>query len=290
MTIEPGGVTTGTLFSSGGRIDLAFEDATSASWSDDVLTVTLSGGGTLALSLSGGLQGATFDLASDGDFGTVITLGSGVTCFGAGTLILTPLGERPVETLAAGDTAVTLLGGGGAIIWVGTRTVDCARHPEPEAVWPVRVRAGAFGPGAPRRDLFLSPDHAVFVDGVLIPIRHLINGRTIVPEPRDAVTYHHVELERHDVVLAEGLAVESYLDVGDRANFANGGGPIRHQPRFPVRMWWEAEGCAPLVVTGPILTSVRARLLGRAAHLAAEVAQGWAQTTIGRNRRSLSPA
>jgi hypothetical protein len=73
--------------------------------------------------------------------------------------------------------------------------------------------------GAPRRDLFLSPDHAVFVDGALIPVRYLANGATIVQERRDQVSYWHVELDRHAVILAEGLACESYLDTGNRASF-----------------------------------------------------------------------
>ena len=65
------------------------------------------------------------------------------------------------------------------ITWIGHRRVDCARHPDPRRAWPVRVSVGAFGDGLPRRDLWLSPDHAVFVDRVLIPIKHLINGCTI---------------------------------------------------------------------------------------------------------------
>jgi hypothetical protein len=88
-------------------------------------------------------------------------------------------------------------------------------------VWPVRVRAGAFGARRPHRDLVLSPDHAVFVDKVLIPVRYLLNGATIVQEPVDVITYWHVELARHDVLFAEGLPCESYLDTGNRALFGD---------------------------------------------------------------------
>jgi hypothetical protein len=83
----------------------------------------------------------------------------------------------------------------------------------------VRVRAGAFGVGVPNRDLLLSPDHAVYFEGCLIPVRHLINGRTIAQEKVDRVSYYHVELTRHAVLLAEGLACESYLDTGNRGAF-----------------------------------------------------------------------
>jgi hypothetical protein len=74
---------------------------------------------------------------------------------------------------------------------------------------------------------------------------------------RKTVTYYHVELPHHELILAEGLAVESYLDVGDRSNFENGGGAIALFPNF-TSLKWETEGCAPLVVTGPELEAARA--------------------------------
>ena len=82
----------------------------------------------------------------------------------------------------------------------------------------------------PKRDLFLSPDHAVFVDDVLIPIKHLINGCTIVQDTRDAVTYYHVGLAHHDIILAEGLSTESSLDTGDRSKFSNGSEVVAQRP------------------------------------------------------------
>ena len=124
-------------------------------------------------------------------------------------------------------------------------------------VWPVRVAAGAFGPGRPHSELFLSPDHAVYVNDVLIPIRHLINGSTIAQVPMDHVTYYHLELPQHDVVLAQGLPAESFLDLKDGSNYANRPGPVRLYPDFSARMW-EAFGCARLIVTGPELAAARA--------------------------------
>jgi hypothetical protein len=80
------------------------------------------------------------------------------------------------------------------------------------------------------------------------------------------VTYYHVELPRHAVLLAEGLPAESYLDIGDRTNFANGGGPRRLFPDFStvphdVVALWEAKGCAPLTIVGPEVEAVRRLLL-----------------------------
>jgi Hint domain len=109
----------------------------------------------------------------------------------------------------------------------------------------------------------------VFVDGVLIPIRHLVNGTTVAQEQVDEITYWHVELESHDVIMAEGLPCESYLDTGNRGAFENGGAPVQLHPDF-ARWRREASACAPLVVTGPNLEQVRAGLAGRAVALTRE--------------------
>ena len=70
----------------------------------------------------------------------------------------------------------------------------------------MRVARRRLRAGRPRRDLLLSPDHAVFVDGVLIPVRYLLNGATDrAGAGGSGSTYWHVELESHDVLLAEGL-------------------------------------------------------------------------------------
>jgi hypothetical protein len=186
-------------------------------------------------------------------------------CFAAGTRIRTPRGDVPVEALAAGDLAVTVGGGALAIRWIGHRTVDCVRHPKPASVLPVRIAPGAFGPGLPARPLFLSPDHAVLAAGVLIPVKHLVNGTSVVQVAVEAVTYFHIELSEHAVIHAEGLPAESYLDTGDRADFANGGAAMTLHPAWggaarDVTLIHEALGAAPLRVAGPEVDRVRALL------------------------------
>jgi autotransporter-associated beta strand protein len=217
------------------------------------------------LTLANDSIGMGFTLSSDSTGGTNVS----VTCFAAGTLITTVDGAISVEALRVGDLLPTLIREDQApIVWIGRRHVDCSRHPEPQRVWPVRIAAGAFGDGLPQRDLLLSPDHAVFVDNVLIPIKYLVNGSSIVQQRIDRVTYYHVELARHDVLKAEGLPVETYLDAGNRASFDNGGAIVRLHPDFATRAW-EAAACAELVVSGPQLAAVLQRLAGFADRLAA---------------------
>jgi antigen 43 len=247
-----------TTVSSGGAIDvtyLSYTSGGSASVNTSGLLTVSVGGQSYSQQLSGDYAAdAHFLLAKDAGSGTLVT----AQCFRSGTRILTERGELAVEALRIGDLVQTVLGGTAApIIWVGRRDVDCAGHPQPRKVWPVCVSAGAFGPGRPHSDLFLSPDHAVYVDNGLIPVRHLINGSTIMQVPVDRVTYHHIELAEHNVVLAEGLPAESFLDMRDRSNYVNRPGPVRLCPDFTARMW-EAFGCAPLIVTGPELAAARA--------------------------------
>jgi hypothetical protein len=102
-------------------------------------------------------------------------------------------------------------------------------------------------------------------------VKYLINGTSIRQLPRDEVTYYHVELPGHSILLADNLPAESYLDTGDRSNFANSNGPIALYPDFASRVW-EAEGCAPLVVTGPELDAARQWVNALAGVTAASVA------------------
>ncbi len=160
--------------------------------------------GTVEIPVTGaaaaGLMPTAFAMLALGD----------VACFAAGTRIRTATGDVAVEALAVGDRVVTRAGRDVAIAWLGHRRLRCAQHARPVDVWPVHLAEDAFGPGQPQRTLRLSPDHAVFVDGVLVPIRYLVNGATIVQQPCETVEYWHVELGAHDVILAEGLPVESH--------------------------------------------------------------------------------
>jgi uncharacterized protein len=268
--VSSAGSAISTTVALGGIIDVAYlgyvSGGTASLTSNDVLSLTV-GGSRYTQQLAGTYAAdLRFQLAPGNSGGTQVTLEA--PCYRTGTRILTDRGEVAVEMLRVGERLPTVLGGTPApIIWIGRREVDCARHPKPSQVWPVRVAAGAFGPGRPHTDLYLSPDHAVYVEDVLIPVQYLINSSTITQVPVDRVTYHHIELAQHDVLLAEGLPAESFLDMRDATNYANRPGPVRLYPDYSVRMW-EAFGCARLVVTGPEVSTARSMVAGFAAALA----------------------
>ena len=243
--------------------------ATGHSYNGSVLTLTGSGG-PIMLDLPGVTPSAlTFTNTESGDLaiGTVAA-----PCFVAGTRIATARGAVAVEDLRVGDRVRTHGGGTAPVVWLGHRRVACARHPRPADVRPVRIAPHAFGPNRPARPLLLSPDHAVFVRGALIPVRYLLNGASIaqIASARveydrveyDRVEYWHVELPRHAVLLADGLPCESYLDTGNRAAFANAGPVIEAHPDFARRVWTR-DACAPLVTDGAALRAARTRLLAR---------------------------
>ena len=209
---------------------------------------------------SGGQSGSFTYAVTDPDLTTATGSAAIQTaCFRAGARIATARGDIPVEQLRVGDLVHASGAGLTPIKWIGHRTLDCRRHPRPADVHPVRVRAHAFSDGMPVRDLWLSPDHAIALYGVLIPIRTLINGTTIVQECVEEVTYYHVELPAHDILRAEGLPAESYLDLGNRSAFDNGGTMVTLHPDLATRLW-ARDACAELILGGPILTAVRQRL------------------------------
>lgn len=227
--------------------------ASIAALSGDLMNVAIASGTFLPIS--------NLDLAILQDTGVPVT--SYVTCFVRGTRIRTPDGDTPIESLQVNDRVLTRDGSVRPIIWIGRRTIDCARHPDPDRVRPVRIAAHVFGEGLPERPLRVSPNHALYLDNILIPARFLIDGVRITRELCSTVEYFHLELASHDIVFAEGLPSETYLDCGDRRDFSNGLEPVRLFPDMaasPPGDAWESRGCAPLCLGGAPVAAVRARI------------------------------
>lgn len=192
------------------------------------------------------------------------TITADVPCYLRGTLVLTTEGEVEVERLAIGDRLVTASGNVRPVRWIGTRRYT-GRFVG-RAVLPVRFAAGSLGEGVPRRDLLVSPRHAMLLDGLLVPAEHLVNGHSVQRAgPMETVEYYHVELDSHDAILAEGAPSETFVDDDSRAMFHNA---RDYAARYPDAVAGHALYCAPRVECGYELDAIRRRLVALAGHLA----------------------
>jgi hypothetical protein len=161
-------------------------------------------------------------------------------CFLAGTRIATPAGEVAVEALQPGDLVLTADGRAVPVRFVGRQTVHSRFTP----AWrchPVRIAAGALAGSVPARDLLVSPSHGIVVDGAIAFASALVNGDSIrqVPPPAETFVYYAIETDAHEVILAEGCPVESFVDHVSRQLWDNhaeylalhgGDRPIRELP------------------------------------------------------------
>jgi Hint domain len=150
---------------------------------------------------------------------------SGASCLLKGTRLSTPSGERLVEDLQIGDEILSL-SGPKTIKWIGcSKYTKDAGGPWRACVMPIRVARSAIADQAPHRDLYLSPEHRVFVNDVLIAVKHLVNGTSIAPAApagMPMIEYYHIEFDTHEVMLAEGAPVESFMEADSgREHFAN---------------------------------------------------------------------
>ncbi len=149
----------------------------------------------------------------------------GAACFLRGTSILTPEGERTIESIETGDMIVTADGRVQRVLWATRRSIArIAGQTWKSDVLPIRIAKDAIAENVPQRDLFVSPNHNMLVDGVLISAASLVNGKTIhqVDCDADSIDYFHLELRSHDVLVANGAPTESLLvTAGNIAMFEN---------------------------------------------------------------------
>jgi hypothetical protein len=180
-------------------------------------SVTLNADGTLTVHTDADIDKIAFTYgiksstgATDVGFVTINT----VPCFVAGTRIMTPKGEVPVEDLCPGDLVLTHDDGPQPVRWTGRRLV-----PATGAFAPVRIKAGAFGPHG---ELTISPQHRVMIGDsraellfgeaeVLVAAKDLVNDHSVRIVEGGMVDYVHILFDKHQVVYSEGLVTESFL-------------------------------------------------------------------------------
>jgi len=297
VELEANAPVTATLVGDGSpvtKLKLNFDNATQAD--TIILDVSTFGPGPLQITLKGynavdaiQLPGATLtgvdptnpaimgftytDAAGIVQTGTMVLNGAVtdwaanpiVICFAAGTMIATPDGEVPVESLGVGDALCTWDGDILPIRWIGRRHLswwDLAVNPQ---LRPVRIFAGALGGGMPRTDLVVSPQHRVLLEGpkidlwfatsrVLVAAKSLVDGgRAQFESQVDHVTYFHLLLDGHQILSANGAPAESLL-LGDQACSTLGKAQMREVEQiFPAL----AAGIGPAAVTCEIALRTR---------------------------------
>ncbi|HZR86729.1 MAG TPA: Hint domain-containing protein [Bradyrhizobium sp.] len=185
-----------------------------------------------------------------------------VACYCPGTLIRTELGETRVETLKIGDRVATKSGAARPIKWIGRRSYGGRFIMGRREILPVCIKAGALDDDVPKRDLWISPHHAMYLGGVLIEAKDLVNGASIVQAERvDEVEYFHIELESHDVIYAEGALSETFVDDDSRGMFYNA---HEYAAIYPDEERTPAFYCAPRLDSGSEVETMRRRLAARA--------------------------
>jgi hypothetical protein len=153
---------------------------------------------------------------------TFATQDTNIFCFTAGTLIDTPQGEQAVESLCIGGEVLTAEGEHVAIKWIGVQDLKPRSDNLERSL--VRITAGALGENAPHSDLVVTGDHGMIIEGMVVSASALVNATSIdwvsAEGTGDACVYH-VETQEHDVILANGVETETFVDVASRASFDN---------------------------------------------------------------------
>lgn len=197
-------------------------------------------------------------------------------CFLTGTRILTETGYKAVEELQIGDKVQTAEGDLADVKWIGYQTIEPGNVKNPLRGYPVLIKAGALGDNLPCRDLYISPDHALLIDGLLINAGALVNDISIVKtNPSEAFIYHSIELEHHALLVAEGTHAESYMPHHEeRHNYDNGAEYEQLYPHGSNLMLWpmdypriSSKGKVPGFVSRKLM-QIAERLFGEVALIA----------------------
>lgn len=241
-------------FQSGDTIILDGLSATGGAFYPGLGLVLNTGTSIPMLHFTGSYSSGAFSIsAANGN--TTIT----AACFVRGTRIATPAGEVPIEELSIGDEVATLHAGPKRIKWIGRRSY-AAPFANGDFIRPLRIHPGALGEDIPKRVLGISPGHALFVGGALIPAWRLLNGASVTQAAHvELVEYFHVELDAQEVIFAEACPVESFIGADLRGQFHNIADFLTLYPNHA-----EQSPCLPLLEDGFALEALKAHVAARA--------------------------
>ncbi|UYH51070.1 Hint domain-containing protein [Candidatus Kirkpatrickella diaphorinae] len=206
----------------------------------------------------------TTTLPVTGDFDPV--------CYLADAMVETVSGEKPVQDLQVGDEVITRDAFGNIstqpIIWTGKSRLRANKAlSDDRSGFPVRIKAGALAEKVPHRDLLVTSEHAIFLEGHFIPVRMLVNGRTISYDRSiEAYDYYHFETAQHSIVHVSGAATETFLDNGMRDQFAEQNQAENGAAADGVKQWG-LDSAAPLCVTPEFVRDIYESLKDRAAQI-----------------------
>jgi Hint domain len=263
----------GAIALGGATLDVSLVDSFAPSVGETFVIINNETAAAVSGTFAGLAEGATFEADGSwfqisyagGSSGRDVVLTDVAACYCAGTLIRTPCGNKRVEKLQIGDELMTAAGLARPIKWIGRRSYLGRFVMGRKDILPVCIKAGALADNVPRRDLWISPNHAMYfednLDGVLIEAKDLVNGVSIVQaESVEQVEYFHIELDTHDVIIAEGALSESFIDDDSRGMFLNAHEYRALYPAAPTI----ARYCAPRLDEGYEVEAIRQRLALRA--------------------------
>ncbi|WP_346344013.1 Hint domain-containing protein [Gluconobacter cerinus] len=209
-------------FEPGDHLEINGVKITSVSVSDGILTIENEYSEKINTSVSKNYTTA--------DFQKYLINGE-LVCFLAGSMISTPSGFTSVESLNVGADIIAYIDGVETtrrVTWAGQAHCTVRPHlPLDQAGYPVRVLKDAIADGVPFKDLLVTAEHCLFFDGKFVPVRMLVNGRSIFYDTSiTSYDYYHIETEDHSVIMADGMLTESYLDTGNRRSFTQKGSVV----------------------------------------------------------------
>lgn len=240
-----------------------------ATWNSSTGVTAITDGG-IHFNISGNI----FNIAKSGGT-TLVGTSDGtnlIICFLAGSMIHTPSGELAVERLSVGDEIVAYVDGKEMIrrvTWAGQARCHVRPHlPDDEAGYPVRILENAIADGVPYKDMLITAEHCLFFDGKFVPVRMLVNSRSIFYDKSiTSYDYYHIETENHSIIMADGMLTESYLDTGNRRAFRQAGTVVALTPSR--NLTWN-DAAAPLGVSRAFVEPLFREIAVRAE------AAGWA--------------